>query len=52
MGIHRLYYPTGSQYAKGYDEVTQATRTNALQSKNIQDRLQTHGCIMMGDVDC
>lgn len=52
MGIHRLYYPTGSQYPKGYDEVTQVTRTNALQSQNINDRLQTHGCIMMGDVDC
>lgn len=52
MGIHRLYYPTGSQYPNWYDEATRATRANALQSENIQDRLQTHGCIMMGNVDC
>lgn len=52
MGIHRLYYPTGNQYPNGYDEATRATRTNALQSQNINDRLQTHGCIMMGDTEC
>ena len=52
MGIHRLYYPTGSQYPKGYDEATWAARANALQSQNLADRLQTHGCVMMGDVEC